>query len=97
MWQQDEFGRDQFCSYGFCNVPTSCGYHKLECVTWKPRSSFTDRLYEYFLGGGLQLKSPESIYQGHDRFRLQTVAMGVIQIELNIITRNFKKYGITNN
>ncbi|GFR15089.1 b9 domain-containing protein 2 [Trichonephila clavata] len=97
VWHQDDYGRDQFCSYGFCHVPTSSGYHKCQCVTWKPRSSICDRFYEYFLGGGLQLKNPENIYQGLDRFRLQTDTMGIVHLELNVISKNFHKHGIITN
>jgi B9 domain-containing protein 2 len=97
VWHQDEYGRDQFCSYGFCHVPTSYGYHKVKCVTWKPLSSFCDRIYEYFLGGGLQLKNSSSIYNGSDRYKLRTIARGYVHLELNIITRNFQKYGIITN
>lgn len=46
------------------------------------------------MGGGPQLKIPDLIYSGSDRYRLQTIAMGVVHIEVGIILRNFKKYGI---
>lgn len=97
VWHQDEYGRDQFCSYGFCHIPTSYGYHKLQCITWKPLSSFCDRIYEYFLGGGLQLKNISSIYNGTDRYKLRTITVGYIHLQLNIITRNFQKFGIITN
>ncbi|XP_015906950.1 B9 domain-containing protein 2 [Parasteatoda tepidariorum] len=97
VWHQDDYGRDQFVSYGFCHVPTSSGFHELQCVTWKPVSSFCDRIYEYFLGGGLQLKNPCNIYQGLERYRLQTTSKGIIHLHLHVITRNFDKYKIVTN
>lgn len=97
VWHQDSYGRDELCSYGFCHIPTSCGFHEVKVVTWKPIASFWDRVYQYFLGGSLQLKSPENIYHGLDRYKLQTAAMGIIHLEIYVISRNFHKYSVQTN
>jgi B9 domain-containing protein 2 len=47
-----------------------------------------------FLGGGPQLRNPDLIYSGADRYHLRTVAMGNVQMQLNVILRNFDKFGI---
>jgi hypothetical protein len=49
----------------------------------------------YFLGATPQLKSLDLVHNPTDRFRLQTVAMGKVHLELNIIVRNFDKYGVS--
>jgi len=53
-----------------------------------------DQFVQYFLGGGPQLKNPDLIYSGNDRYRLQTETMGVVHLELGVILRNFDKYGV---
>ena len=53
-----------------------------------------DQIKQKFLGGGPQLRSPDLIYSGADRYHLKTVARGNVILHLNVITRNFEKYGI---
>lgn len=48
----------------------------------------------YFLGGGPQLKLPDLVYSGTDRYKLHTQTMGTVHLELNIILRNFEKFGV---
>ena len=46
------------------------------------------------IGGGLHLKNPDLVYNGAERFRLRTRAMGSVHVEVQLITRHFKKYGV---
>ena len=70
------------------------GYHKVQCVTWKPTGTWRQRLRSYFVGGGPMLRNSDIIYTGPDRYRLTTVAMGTIHLNLSVILRNFDKFGI---
>ncbi|KAI5704605.1 hypothetical protein M8J75_007139 [Diaphorina citri] len=63
-------------------------------VHFATRGGMHDEFTRQFLGGGPQLKSPDLVYTGLDRYRLHTEAMGCVHIELSIILRNFDKYGI---
>ncbi|CAH1263683.1 B9D2 [Branchiostoma lanceolatum] len=94
VWHQDSYGRNELYGYGFCHVPTSPGMHSLECVTWRPAGSLREQISQYFIGGGPQLKNPDVVYTGADRYKLTTVTMGKVQLQLGIILRNFDKYGI---
>ncbi|GLH11916.1 hypothetical protein R5R35_011715 [Gryllus longicercus] len=94
VYHQDRFGRCEIYGYGFIHVPTTPGNHVLECVTWRPVGSMRDQINQFFLGGGPQLKNPDVVYSGQDRYRLQTETMGVIHLELNVILRNFHKFGV---
>lgn len=94
VWHQDSFGRNELYGYGFCHVPTTPGMHEIECPTWRPSGSFKEQVSQYFLGGGPQLKNPDLIYSGADRYRLHTIAMGSVHVRLGVILRNFDKYGI---
>lgn len=54
-----------------------------------------DFLYAgFFLGGNPELKDEASIYTTQDRQNLRTQAMGNIELRLNIILRNFDKFGV---
>lgn len=94
VWHQDSYGRNELYGYGFCHVPTSPGTHKISCPTWRPAGTFREQVSQCFVGGGPQLKNPDLIYSGADRYRLNTIAMGDVHMNLGVILRNFDKYGI---
>jgi B9 domain-containing protein 2 len=94
VWHQDSFGRNELYGYGYCHVPTSPGIHDIECPTWRPVGTARERLTQAFLGGGPQLRNPDLIYSGSDRYHLRTQTMGRVHLQLGVITRNFEKYGI---
>ncbi|XP_051900251.1 B9 domain-containing protein 2 [Pristis pectinata] len=94
VWHQDSFGRSELYGYGFCHIPSSPGFHQIDCVTWRPLGTWQEQLSQMFVGGGPQLKHSDLIYTGADRYRLHTVAMGSVHLQLNIILRNFDRYGV---
>jgi len=94
VWNQDIHGRNQLFGYGFVHIPTSPGSHLVECMTWKPVGNFQEEMQSYFVGGCPQLRKSDLVYSGVDRYKLFTKAMGKVIIRLNVIFRNFDKYGI---
>ena len=89
--------------YGFAHIPTQPGTHKIEIYTWRPVGSLMDQVYgnssliwhkAYFLGATPQLKNLDMITNPSDRFRLETMTMGKVHLELSVITRNFDANGI---
>ena len=94
VWHCDRYGRNELYGYGFCHVPTSPGVHAVECATWRPSGTAREQLTQAFVGGGAELKRPELVYAGADRYHLRTAAMGSVHLELGVILRNFDKYGI---
>ncbi|KAJ1536734.1 B9 domain-containing protein 2 [Nowakowskiella sp. JEL0078] len=90
---QDSFGLLED-GYGFVNVPASPGTHYIDCVTWRPAGSFIDWLWSFFLGVTPQLRNLDLIHSPTDRFRLSTITMGKIHLEISVITRNFENYGV---
>jgi len=94
VWHQDSFGRCNICSYGFVHIPSQAGYHKISCHTWRPVGTVTDQISQLFTGESLKLTNEEIIIKNDDRFRLQTQAMGQVNLELYVVLKNFDKYGI---
>lgn len=94
MWHQDAFGRSELYGYGFCHVPSSPGFHQLECVTWRPLGTWQEQVSQRFVGGGPQLLSNDLIYTGADRYRLQTRTMGSVHLQLAVLLRHFDRYGV---
>jgi B9 domain-containing protein 2 len=54
----------------------------------------TDQISQLFTGESLKLTNEEIIITNDDRFRLQTQTMGVVNLELYVVLKNFDKYGI---
>ena len=48
----------------------------------------------HFIGGGIELADREWIDNGSDRSQLRTVSTGAIHLELGLIFRHFKRFGI---
>lgn len=95
VWHQDSYGRNEIYGYGYCHLPTSPGTHNVDCVTWRPLCSGKfEQLRSFFVGGAPQLKTSDAIYTGADRYKLRTVAMGTVHLQLGVITRNFDKFGV---
>ena len=92
---QNEFLlRNELVGYGFSHLPSSPGLHNIEVVTWKPAGNLTDTISQHFLGGSHQLKNTELVFSSKDRYRLTTVATGSVSARLNIVLRNFHRFGI---
>ncbi|KAJ3073505.1 B9 domain-containing protein 2 [Podochytrium sp. JEL0797] len=94
VYHQDMFGRNELYGYGFTHIPTTPGTHSLEVVTWRPAGSFADQVWAFFLGATPQLKSLDLIHNPSDRFRLQTIAMGKVHLQLSVIVKGFEKHGV---
>ncbi|KAL1516569.1 hypothetical protein ABEB36_000469 [Hypothenemus hampei] len=94
VYHLDWLGRAHLFGYGLVTIPTSPGRHTLDCYTWRPLGTLRDRIFQFFLGGGLQIKYPDLIFSPENRYRLSTEAMGVVTLELELILRNFNNYGV---
>lgn len=46
-----------------------------------------------FLGMSLQLKSPSLLANADDRFELLTESMGSVVVDVDVIAKNFDKFG----
>ncbi|PRP84857.1 hypothetical protein PROFUN_07511 [Planoprotostelium fungivorum] len=94
IWHSDFFGRSEFYGYGFCHLPTKPGDFTLEVACWRPQGTFYEELRHHFLGGAPQLRNPELVYSGEDRYRLKTVTMGTVHLQLSVVFKDFARHGI---
>ena len=54
----------------------------------------THRAAAFFLGGTPRLKHTEIVSSPADRFRLHTQPSGEVQLQLNVLTKDFSRYGV---
>lgn len=48
----------------------------------------------HFIGGGVELADAHNLHSDAERHRLRTVPTGVVHLQLGLIFRDFKKFGI---
>ncbi|EFC48927.1 hypothetical protein NAEGRDRAFT_30379 [Naegleria gruberi] len=95
VWYNDNYGRNDFVAYGVLNIPSQGGYFELECPTWRPVGNLKDRIGDLVVGGRMQVKDLSIVHNGEDRRKLTTISCGTVYIKLNVLLRNFKKYGVS--
>ena len=98
VWSIDSHGVGELVSYGFCNVPTSPGFHRVDCRTWRPRSTDAEEIRRFYVGDNPRIaKEHFDILFGKawaQRNALETVGSGTIHLELDIILKNFESEGV---
>lgn len=94
VWHLDRFSRSEIFGYGVCHIPTTPGTSHIDCVTWRPIGSYSERLSQAFVGGGRQLCDIGVALDGADRHCLRTQSMGTVHLELGVVVKNFNTYGV---
>ncbi|XP_046961079.1 B9 domain-containing protein 2-like isoform X2 [Vanessa cardui] len=91
----DSFGRSWVVGYGCCALPSTPGYHTIKVPCWVPAATtVTERLKQYFIGGGHELTQTDIINLGSDRFKLITQSKGEIKLNICIVLRNLTQFGV---
>ncbi|KAJ8726357.1 hypothetical protein PYW07_001055 [Mythimna separata] len=91
----DSIGRSWIVGYGCCNLPAVPGLHNIHVNCWVPSSTcITDRIRQYFLGGSHQLIQSDIVNLGLNRFKLKTQSKGTVQLQVNLLLRNFSQFGV---
>jgi hypothetical protein len=87
----------QFCpiGVGFTFLPTKPGCHKLKIATWRiSPQNILDSIKEKFYTGGFTIIKKDLIHTSADRYKISTISSGIIEVELCLIFKHFRKYNI---
>ncbi|CAK1549904.1 unnamed protein product [Leptosia nina] len=91
----DSLGRTWIVAYGCSSLPAVPGYHTIQVPCWLPAATkLSDRIRQYFLGGSHQLLQSDIVSLGTDRFKLNTLSQGIVELNVCIILRNFSQFGV---
>ena len=91
----DAFGTEVVRGYGWHHLPVQPGMHTLEISLYRPESaSILNRLTAWFI----ESRRPEfvdaSLAAGNDGRELVSVCNGgIVNLQLNILLKDFKRYG----
>jgi len=95
VWGVDWLGKCNISAYGFMNIPGRPGFRRLTCSTWRPVGDLRRRIIDYITGYRIQIVDPSDIIcNGFNRQSIQSLSMGTIEVELNVVLRGFDKYGV---
>ena len=73
-------------------VPSAPHRHSVQSSSLSSRECVADAAF--FLGGAPRLKHKELISSSTDRFRLHTEPAGDVLIRLNVLPKDFARYGV---
>lgn len=88
---------DQFypVGFGFAYVPTKPGLHNISVATWKVSpATFLDSVKEKFFTGGFTIVKKDLIHSGIERYKISTISAGIVEVQLNLIFKNFRRFNI---
>mmetsp|Transcript_34745 Transcript_34745/g.106746 ORF Transcript_34745/g.106746 Transcript_34745/m.106746 type:complete len:233 (-) Transcript_34745:153-851(-) len=90
--QIDEHGRAHPAGYGFCDIPMTAGISQVIVRCWRPTGSLRDEMTSFFMGTTAKLGNNDIVCSKtawKSRCRLVTVPAGQVQINFNVVLRNF--------
>ncbi|CAI5448156.1 unnamed protein product [Caenorhabditis angaria] len=94
VWHHDNYGRQEIAGYGSLVLPSSSGSYQLKCGCWRPKGSWREEMMQKFVGGGMQLSNLSILENPQLREKITSISTGSVNFDLNIITKNFQKFGI---
>ncbi len=96
MWRfNDSASTAEVLSCGVLPLPKSAGHHLLDCCTWTPAGDWKYAALEAYLGTNPRLNNIEKALADEDRSRMFTKGSGRVQVEANVMLRNFDHYNIS--
>lgn len=90
-WGTDSDGRNSLLGYGVSFIPFANGFKSIDCHTWRPDGGF---LNNCFLSITPEFKDKSIVYSSEEKFALDSVSSGRIEVELDIILKDFELHGI---
>jgi B9 domain-containing protein 2 len=87
-------GRHSIAGYGNITFPLAPGDYNLEVLTWRPEGSTYDKAMSFFLGANPELVYKDMVLSGNDRFGMQAISAGRVELRVGIIVKDFNLHGI---
>ena len=72
------------------------GYHEIEISAWRPLGTLKEEIAAQFLGSAPHLRDGNLLFRRawSDRCRLTTASAGTIQIDLDVVLKNFQQFNV---
>ena len=94
VFSNDRDGRNCLIGYGTGYFPVKAGSSRLTINCWRPSDSTKSSLSETFLGNNNEFLDISAVYTTLEKFGLNTISTSQINIEVDMIFKDFILHGI---
>lgn len=94
VWATDKHDRIYLLGYGTSFVPFKPGFINLNIPCWRPTESIKSSISETYLGNTPEFIDKSAVFSIDDKFGIHSISTGSINIEIDIIMKDFNLHGI---
>jgi len=94
VWSNDSDGKNCIVGYGTGYIPVKSGFSKMTINCWRPSDSTSQSLGEKLLNNNIEFNDKSAVYSTVEKFGVSSISTGQINIELEIIFKDFILHGI---
>ena len=94
IWSNDHEGKNCIVGYGTGFIPVKSGFSKMTINCWRPSDKTSPSFKETFLNNNNEFNDKSAVYSTIDKFGVCSISTGQVNIELEIIFKDFILHGI---
>ena len=94
VWSNDGEGKNCIEGYGTGFLPIKSGFSKMTINCWRPSTNTGLSLEERFLGNNKEFNDKSAVYSTAEKFGVYSMSSGQVNIELELIFKDFILHGI---
>ena len=94
VWSNDHEGKNCIVGYGTGFIPVKSGFSKMTINCWRPSDKTSPSFKETFLNNNNEFNDKSAVYSTIDKFGVCSISTGQVNIELEIIFKDFILHGI---
>ena len=94
VWSNDHEGKNCIVGYGTGFIPVKSGFSKMTINCWRPSDKTSPSFKETFLNNNNEFNDKPAVYSTIDKFGVCSISTGQVNIELEIIFKDFILHGI---
>jgi hypothetical protein len=94
VWSNDSHGRNSLIGYGCAFIPFKTGKINMPVLCWRPSEILTNSLRETLLGCTPEFLDKSAVYTSEEKFGIYGMSEGHVNVELDIIMKDFEIHGI---
>lgn len=94
VFSNDSDGKSCLAGYGIGYFPVNPGYNRMTINCWRPTKDVGSSLEENLLGNTSEFVDKSAVYTITEKFGVNSVSTGQINIECEIILKDFILHGI---
>jgi B9 domain-containing protein 2 len=94
VWATDEHGRNHLIGYGTAFIPFKKGCNKISVQCWRPSDKISGNISESFLGNTPEFVDRSAVVSSEEKFGMYTFSTGTVELELDLLMKDFHLHGI---